>query len=72
MFLTFVFRFCRSIDNGPIQCEHGKVPVSKLTSMKRLSAAAWQKLFSKVRKSAVPDLHYIDFCLTLLKLVFFL
>ncbi|OEL12988.1 Ubiquitin carboxyl-terminal hydrolase 26 [Dichanthelium oligosanthes] len=36
-----------SIDNGPIQCEHGKVPASKVTSMKRLSSVAWQKLFSK-------------------------
>lgn len=38
-----------SIDNSPIQCEHGKVPASKVTSMKRLSAGAWHKLFSKVR-----------------------
>uniref|UniRef100_A0A6N2LU60 ubiquitinyl hydrolase 1 n=1 Tax=Salix viminalis TaxID=40686 RepID=A0A6N2LU60_SALVM len=35
------------IDNKPIQCLHGKVPVSKVGSMKRLSAKAWGILFSK-------------------------
>ncbi|KAM7513474.1 hypothetical protein LguiB_012349 [Lonicera macranthoides] len=35
------------IDNTPIQCLHGKVPVSKVGSMKRLSAKAWTMLFSK-------------------------
>jgi len=54
-----------SIDNGPIQCEHGKVPVSKLTSMKRLSAAAWQKLFSKY--GGGPTLSGDDFCMVCLK-----
>ncbi|KAJ1420139.1 Ubiquitin-specific peptidase 48 [Sesbania bispinosa] len=39
--------FPTSIDNTVIQCSHGKVPVSKVTSMKRLSAKAWDKLFSK-------------------------
>jgi hypothetical protein len=46
---TVVFSPCSSIDNGPIQCEHGKVPASKVTSMKRLSSVAWEKLYSKVR-----------------------
>ncbi|XP_061346199.1 ubiquitin carboxyl-terminal hydrolase 26-like isoform X1 [Gastrolobium bilobum] len=36
-----------SLDNTSIQCSHGKVPVSKVTSMKRLSAKAWDTLFSK-------------------------
>jgi ubiquitin carboxyl-terminal hydrolase 48 len=35
------------IDNTPIQCLHGKVSVSKVGSMKRLSAKAWTILFSK-------------------------
>jgi len=39
---------CSVIDNKPIQCLHGKVPVSKVGSMKRLSAKAWGILFSKV------------------------
>lgn len=50
----FIYKFftlqciCSSIDNTVIQCLHGKVPVSKVTSIKRLSAKAWEKLFSKV------------------------
>ncbi|GAU47827.1 hypothetical protein TSUD_306380, partial [Trifolium subterraneum] len=36
-----------SVDNTFIQCSHGKVPVSKVTSIKRLSAKAWDNLFSK-------------------------
>ncbi|KAG5554241.1 hypothetical protein RHGRI_011937 [Rhododendron griersonianum] len=39
---------CRVIDNNPIQCLHGKVPVSKIGGMKRLSSTAWTMLFSKV------------------------
>ncbi|XP_020226068.1 ubiquitin carboxyl-terminal hydrolase 26 isoform X2 [Cajanus cajan] len=35
------------LDNTPVQCSHGKVPVSKVTSMKRLSTKAWNALFSK-------------------------
>ncbi|KAK3144226.1 hypothetical protein QOZ80_4AG0310280 [Eleusine coracana subsp. coracana] len=50
-----------SIDNGPIQCEHGKVPASKVTSMKRLSAVAWQKLFSKY--GGGPALGSDDSCM---------
>ncbi|RLN17390.1 ubiquitin carboxyl-terminal hydrolase 26 [Panicum miliaceum] len=44
-----------SIDNGPIQCEHGKVPASKVTSIKRLLAVAWLKLFSKCLKDGAKN-----------------
>lgn len=40
--------FCSCLDNTLIQCSHGKVPFSKITSMKRLSSNAWHKLLSKV------------------------
>ncbi|PAN51546.2 hypothetical protein PAHAL_9G571000 [Panicum hallii] len=53
------------IDNGPIQCEHGKVPASKVTSVKRLSAVAWLKLFSKY--GGGPALSTDDFCMKCLK-----
>ncbi|KAL3527978.1 hypothetical protein ACH5RR_012634 [Cinchona calisaya] len=36
-----------TIDNSAILCSHGKVSVSKVGSMKRLSAEAWTMLFSK-------------------------
>ncbi|GBG75072.1 hypothetical protein CBR_g19585 [Chara braunii] len=32
------------IDNNVLKCEHGKVPPSKVTSMKRISEKAWTKL----------------------------
>ncbi|KGN62885.1 ubiquitin carboxyl-terminal hydrolase 26 isoform X1 [Cucumis sativus] len=35
------------LDNSQIQCLHGKVPISKVTSIKRLSVKAWDKLSSK-------------------------
>ncbi|ONM54371.1 UBP26 [Zea mays] len=54
-----------SIDNGAIQCEHGKVPASKVTSMKRLSSVAWQKLHSKY--GGGPILNSDDFCMECLK-----
>ncbi|CAO2169267.1 unnamed protein product [Urochloa humidicola] len=54
-----------SIDNGPIQCEHGKVPASKVTSMKRLSSVAWQKLFSKY--GGGPTLSSDECCMECLK-----
>ncbi|KAF8644170.1 hypothetical protein HU200_066546 [Digitaria exilis] len=54
-----------SIDNGPIQCEHGKVPASKVTSMKRLSSVAWQKLLSKY--GGGPALSSDDCCMECLK-----
>lgn len=49
------------IDNTSIQCMHGKVPVSKLVSMKRLSAKAWTLLFSKYNGG--PCLGKDDYCL---------
>lgn len=39
---------CRDLDNSLIQCVHGKIPVSKVNSAKRISAMAWQLLQSKV------------------------
>lgn len=36
------------LDNTLIQCSHGKVHMAEVGSMKRLSACAWVKLFSKV------------------------
>lgn len=39
---------CRAIDNTSIQCLHGKVPVSRINFIKRLSDEAWTALFSKV------------------------
>ncbi|CAI8599711.1 unnamed protein product [Vicia faba] len=49
-----------SIDNTVIQCLHGKVPISKVTSIKRLSAKAWDKLFSKY--DGMPTLSHDDHC----------
>lgn len=54
-----------SIDNVAIQCEHGKVPASKVTSMKRLSSLAWQKLHSKY--GGGPTLGSDNFCMECLK-----
>ncbi|XP_015885340.2 ubiquitin carboxyl-terminal hydrolase 26 isoform X2 [Ziziphus jujuba] len=48
------------LDNTSIQCPHGKVPVSKVTSMKRLSAKAWTMLFSKYNGG--PELSNSDYC----------
>ncbi|KAK9289140.1 hypothetical protein L1049_017613 [Liquidambar formosana] len=49
------------IDNTSIQCLHGKVPVSKVSSMKRLSAKAWTILFSKYNGG--PTLSNDDYCM---------
>ncbi|XP_014501559.1 ubiquitin carboxyl-terminal hydrolase 26 isoform X2 [Vigna radiata var. radiata] len=49
------------LDNSPVQCSHGKVPVSKVSSMKRLSAKAWDMLFSKY--GGGPALSHDDHCL---------
>lgn len=38
---------CSVLDNSCIQCSHGKIPLSKAGSVKRLSTGAWTK-FSKV------------------------
>ncbi|KAJ4845848.1 Ubiquitin carboxyl-terminal hydrolase 26 [Turnera subulata] len=52
------------LDNTPIQCSHGKVPFSSVGSMKRLSAEAWVKLFSKYNGG--PTLTKDDYCDTCL------
>ncbi|MCD7469118.1 hypothetical protein HAX54_007925 [Datura stramonium] len=49
------------IDNTSIQCTHGKVPVSKVGSMKRLSCEAWTMLFSKY--GGGPTLAKDDYCI---------
>lgn len=53
------------IDNTPIQCSHGKVPFSKITSMKRLSNTAWHKLLNKY--GGGPTLTSDDYCIDCLK-----
>lgn len=53
------------IDNSPIQCAHGKVPISKVTFMKRLSDAAWQMLLSKYEGG--PTLSNDDICIDCLR-----
>nr|CAB3465912.1 unnamed protein product [Digitaria exilis] len=65
LFCGSVSHVTSSIDNGPIQCEHGKVPASKVTSMKRLSSVAWQKLLSKY--GGGPALSSDDCCMECLK-----
>ncbi|KAJ4951503.1 hypothetical protein NE237_028335 [Protea cynaroides] len=49
------------LDNTSIQCSHGKVPVSKVGIMKRLSTNAWTMLLSKY--GGGPILHSFDFCI---------
>ncbi|KAL8477228.1 hypothetical protein ACS0TY_029500 [Phlomoides rotata] len=49
-----------AIDNTSIQCLHAKVPVSRINYMKRLSAEAWVKLFSKY--GGGPTLSKDDYC----------
>ena len=55
---------CSPLDNASIQCSHGKVSASKVTSMKRLSAKAWEKLFSKVTvlSSVIFGLSIVYLC----------
>lgn len=48
------------INNTSVQCLHGKVPVSKVGSVKRLSDVAWTKLFSKY--DGGPTLAKDDYC----------
>ncbi|GAB2222929.1 hypothetical protein Droror1_Dr00017061 [Drosera rotundifolia] len=48
------------IDNSTIRCSHGKVPVTKIGSMKRLSSEAWTRLYSKYHGG--PCLQDIDCC----------
>ncbi|WJX67615.1 Ubiquitin carboxyl-terminal hydrolase 26 [Trifolium repens] len=54
-----------AIDNTAITCSHGKVPVSKVTSMKRLSSKAWETLLEKY--GGEPKLSHEDCCLDCLK-----
>ncbi|WCJ44374.1 Ubiquitin carboxyl-terminal hydrolase 26 [Euphorbia peplus] len=49
-----------ALDNTQIQCSHGKVPFSKVGSVKRLSGEAWTKLFSKY--GGGPTLTNDDYC----------
>lgn len=53
------------IDNKPIQCLHGKVPFSKIGSMKRLSDKAWGMLHHKY--GGGPELTGDDCCINCLK-----
>ncbi|KAL0343137.1 UNVERIFIED_CONTAM: Ubiquitin carboxyl-terminal hydrolase 26 [Sesamum angustifolium] len=50
-----------TIDNTSVQCLHGKVPVSKINHMKRLSAEAWTALTSKY--DGGPTLANGDYCI---------
>ncbi|KNA18641.1 hypothetical protein SOVF_068810 isoform A [Spinacia oleracea] len=50
-----------AIDNTNIQCMHGKVPVSNIVAMKRLSAKAWTLLCSKYIGG--PCLGKDDYCI---------
>lgn len=52
------------LDNTSIQCEHGKVPVSKVGFIKRVSDRAWSKLQSKYQGG--PQLTDGDFCISCL------
>ncbi|KAH7656175.1 ubiquitin carboxyl-terminal hydrolase 48 protein [Dioscorea alata] len=54
-----------SIDNSVIQCSHGKVPITKVTQMKRLSKTIWQKLLSKY--GGGPTLTNGDYCIDCIK-----
>ncbi|KAI3972309.1 hypothetical protein MKX01_017913 [Papaver californicum] len=49
------------IDNTSIQCSHGRVPVSKVGSMKRLSEGAWTRLLAKY--GGGPTLSNGDLCI---------
>ncbi|XP_062097645.1 ubiquitin carboxyl-terminal hydrolase 26 isoform X3 [Humulus lupulus] len=49
------------LDNTSIQCLHGKVPVSKVDSMKRLSTTSWTQLYSKYNGG--PQLTNDDYCI---------
>ncbi|XP_077224086.1 ubiquitin carboxyl-terminal hydrolase 26-like isoform X2 [Tasmannia lanceolata] len=54
-----------TIDNTPIQCLHGRVPFSKVGTMKRVSNKAWCKLLSKY--GGGPELTSEDYCIDCLK-----
>lgn len=53
-----------ALDNTSVQCLHGKVPVSKIGSIKRLSAKAWTMLLSKY--DGGPTLGHEDYCINCL------
>ncbi|CAN6540179.1 unnamed protein product [Malus baccata var. baccata] len=53
-----------ALDNTSIQCSHGKVPLSKIGYMKRLSVKAWTKLFFKYKGG--PELANDDYCMVCL------
>ncbi|KAE8710514.1 Ubiquitin carboxyl-terminal hydrolase 26 [Hibiscus syriacus] len=48
------------LDNSSIQCSHLKLPISKAGTVKRLSAEAWMKLFSKYNGG--PTFAKDDYC----------
>ncbi|GMH10736.1 hypothetical protein Nepgr_012577 [Nepenthes gracilis] len=50
-----------ALDNSTIKCMHGKVPVSKVGSIKRLSPKAWTLLYSKYNGG--PCLSNNDCCI---------
>ncbi|XP_008219811.1 PREDICTED: ubiquitin carboxyl-terminal hydrolase 26 isoform X1 [Prunus mume] len=53
------------LDNTSILCSHEKVPASKVGSIKRLSAKAWTKLFSKYEGGPIlASDAYCMVCLT--------
>ncbi|XP_077253161.1 ubiquitin carboxyl-terminal hydrolase 26-like isoform X2 [Tasmannia lanceolata] len=54
-----------TIDNTPIQCLHGRVPISKVGTMKRVSNKAWHQLLSKY--GGGPELSSDDYCIDCLK-----
>ncbi|CAM8955628.1 unnamed protein product [Rhodiola kirilowii] len=49
-----------AIDNSAIECVHKRVPVAKISSMKRLTSQAWSTLFSKYNGG--PILSADDYC----------
>ncbi|GAB4837638.1 Ubiquitin carboxyl-terminal hydrolase 26 [Ancistrocladus abbreviatus] len=53
-----------ALDNSTITCVHGKVPVSKVGFMKRLSTKAWNQLYSKYNGG--PSLGNNDCCINCL------
>ncbi|RXI09976.1 hypothetical protein DVH24_021742 [Malus domestica] len=63
-FWAYIVITCSALDNTSIQCSHGKVPVSKVGHMKRLSVKAWTKLFSKYKGG--PELANDDYCMVCL------
>nr|KAJ0201570.1 hypothetical protein LSAT_V11C600306410 [Lactuca sativa] len=70
--VQFLFA-CSIIDDTSIQCSHGKVPISKICSMKRLSAIAWHKMSSKLCEPfcsvLFPDhLRWFEICKFLIDL----